>query len=132
MSEVKNKYRGSREYFLVFSELLKAAAHRGTVTYQELAAVVGLPPQGSHMAAEIGHLLGEISEDEVARQRPMLSALAVKSTGEPGLGFFELASRLRRLTDESPEARHAYWTRCCRELYECWSPHPERRGRYHG
>jgi hypothetical protein len=40
MSVVTDKYRGIGEYFSVFNELVKAARHRGTATYQELADLV--------------------------------------------------------------------------------------------
>ncbi len=40
------------------------------------------------MGKEVGHLLGEITEDEVARQRPMLSAVVVDVKGKVGPGFF--------------------------------------------
>jgi hypothetical protein len=34
MSVVKSKYRGSKEYALVYTELITAAKYRGTFTYQ--------------------------------------------------------------------------------------------------
>ena len=43
------------------------------------------------MGKETGAILGEISTDEVRAGRPMLSAVAVKTTGRPGPGFFPLA-----------------------------------------
>ncbi len=102
---VSEKYRGSGEYQLVFNELVKAAQYRGTVTYQELAHIIGLPITGSHLAKEIGHLLGEISEDQVRRGRPMLSAVAVGVDGLPGSGFFEFAEKLEKLQDKSDEGK---------------------------
>jgi hypothetical protein len=48
------QYRGTREYALIFAELITAARYRGTVTYQELAELVGLPLQGNFMGAELG------------------------------------------------------------------------------
>jgi hypothetical protein len=61
---VKDKYRRTKEYHIVFAELLVAARYRGTVTYQEIAQIMKLKPRGNYMGREVGHLLGEISEDE--------------------------------------------------------------------
>ncbi|HEX8906918.1 MAG TPA: hypothetical protein VF771_18855, partial [Longimicrobiaceae bacterium] len=68
------KYAGSKEFLVVYAELIRAAQYRGVTTYQHVAAVVGLPPQGSHMGKEVGQLLGEISHAEERAGRPMLSA----------------------------------------------------------
>ena len=97
MAIVTDKYRGTGEYFLVFNELVAAAKYRGTVTYQELAGVVGLPIVGAYMGTEIGHILGEISEDEHELGRPMLSAVAVGVAGMPGDGFFCVCKELRQI-----------------------------------
>src|SRR5215216_3351161 len=105
MTNVADKYRGSKEYFLVYSELINAARYRGTVTYQEIAAIMGLPLQGNYMSKETGQILGEISEDEFNRERPMLSAIAVTANGQPGSGFFGLAKTLGELEDETEEGK---------------------------
>jgi hypothetical protein len=94
---ITRKYRGTGEYFLVFNELVGAARYRGTVTYQELADVVVLPTVGAYMSSEIGHILGEISEDENSINGPMLSAVAVGVSGMPGDGFFECAKLLKKI-----------------------------------
>ena len=86
-SSVSGKYRSTVTYFLVYGELINAARHRGTVTYQEIAARLGLPLKRSYMGAEVGHILGEISVDEAQYGRPMLSAVAIGVSGQPGSGF---------------------------------------------
>jgi hypothetical protein len=96
MSVVTNRYRGTTDYIRVRAELVHAAEYRGVTTYQDLAVIMGLPLQGSHMGKETGHVLGEISEDEVNAGRPMLSALAVSVSGKAGPGFFALAKDLGR------------------------------------
>jgi len=118
---VANKYRGSREYLLVYSELIDAARYRGTLTYKTIASIMGLPPSGNHMAAETGWLLGEISEDEVNQGRPMLSALAIGVKGSPGGGFFSLASELGKLQDDSKEGKRKFWEKEKEATYEAWS-----------
>jgi hypothetical protein len=59
------EYRGTKEYGLIFAELIVAARHRGTVTYQELAELVGLPTRGTNMGVEIGGYIGAIAEGQV-------------------------------------------------------------------
>jgi len=88
------QYRGSKEYQLVFAELITASKYRGTLTYQEVAKLLGWPLTGQYMGTEIGRILGEISEDEASNGRPMLSAIVTTVEGYPGPGFFELARQL--------------------------------------
>jgi len=120
MPVVSDKYRGTKKYHLIYSELITAARYRGTITYQEIAKIIGLPLKGNYMGAEIGHLLGEISEDEVNAGRPMLSSIAVNVQGSPGSGFFELARSLGKLTEESKEAENDFWEEESEAVYEIW------------
>ena len=100
--------------------MVRAAQYRGVTTYQDIAVILGLPLSGSHMGKEVGWILGEISEDEVNADRPMLSSVAVGVNGKAGPGFFGLARKLSRLAangDESKfwekeqSATHAAWKR---------------------
>ena len=120
MITVEPKYRGKKEYFLVLSELITAARFKGKVTYQEIAKLIGFPPEGNYMGAEIGHLLGEISEDEVKYGRPMLSAIVVTTAGHPGPGFFELARNLERLAATSRDEEVRFWEKEVAAVYEAW------------
>ncbi len=117
---MSKQYRGTREYALIFAELITAARYRGTVTYQELAELVGLPTHGSHMGAELGAYLGAISEDEVQQGRPMLSAIAVGKNGRPGGGFFPFAKELGRLASDEPADQQAFWEAEKKVVYATW------------
>ena len=117
MAENEGKYRGTKDYALVYAELITAAKYRGTVTYQELAKIMGLPMRGSHLSRQIGTILGEISEDEVARERPMLSAIAVGVQGLPGPGFYTLARNVGRLTEQDEQT---FWEAESQAVYEAW------------
>lgn len=108
------------EYHLIYSELIRAARHRGTVTYQELAHVVGLPLSGNHMGSRIGRLLGTVSQNEVNQKRPMLSAIAVTTAGKPGGGFFRIAREMGKLTSEDSEDEHTFWEQQCASCYQIW------------
>ena len=120
MPKTKSTYRNSQEYALVYSELVTAARYRGYVTYQEIAKLLGWPQQGQWMGAQIGKLLGEISEDEQNCGRPLLSAIAVSVTGMPGPGFFEWARQLRRLDSDDRAQERAFWEKECRAVHEAW------------
>jgi len=115
-----DKYRGSREYLLVYAELIGAARYRGTITYQEIAGMIGLPSSGSHMGREIGQLLGEIAQEEHQNGRPMLTAIAVGVSGEPGPGFFRLARELGKLEDSSREGERELWVEEMAAVYHAW------------
>jgi hypothetical protein len=113
-------YRGSKEYLLIYSELIKAAQHHGVVTYQELADLVGLPLQGNFMGKELGHYTGEISREEMEHGRPMLSAIVVGASGKPGGGFFGLAKESGRLTSDDPAEQNTFWEAEKKAVYETW------------
>lgn len=120
MVVVADKYRGKKIYHIIYSELITAARYRGTVTYQEIARLMGLPLSGNYMGLEVGHILGEISEDEHAQGRPMLSAVAVGASGTPGEGFYILACELKKFNDDSAEAKKRFWQREKAEVYKTW------------
>lgn len=113
-------YRGTKEYILIYAELVNAAQHRGTVTYQELAQLVGLPLQGNFMGQELGHYTGEISREEMEHGRPMLSAIVVGTSGKPGGGFFGLAKQLGKLTSDDPDEQAAFWRSEKQAVHDTW------------
>jgi hypothetical protein len=115
------KYFGTKEYLLVYGELIAAARYRGVSTYQAIAQLMGLPLSGNHMSREVGLILGEITEAELDQGRPMLSALAVGVNGVPGEGFYSLGKQLGRLTDDSKEGRAAFWESEKQAVYQAWA-----------
>lgn len=50
MTTIGSKYRGTQEFLRVYSKLIAAAESRGKVSYQEVAAVLGIETPGHHMA----------------------------------------------------------------------------------
>jgi hypothetical protein len=48
MNAEQSRYRGKKEYALIYTELITAAKYRGTVTYQEIAQIMCLPLTGKH------------------------------------------------------------------------------------
>jgi hypothetical protein len=81
--------------------MIKRAERGATMTYTDLCGEIRailFDPYDQRLA----HLLGEISTEEDAAGRGMLTAVVVhKHDGWPGTGFFDLARSLgRRVTDE--------------------------------
>jgi hypothetical protein len=121
MTEAKARYRGTTQYQLVFAELVTAARYRGLTTYQAVADLLGIRKPGGHMAMETGSVIGEISEDEVALGRPMLSALVVQAESHrPGPGFYSWARQLGRLQSDRPEDELPFWEQERQAVYETW------------
>jgi hypothetical protein len=117
----EERYRGSKRYLLALSEIVAAARLGRTLTYGDLAEVTAFPRTGTNMGVELGHLLGEICEDEHKQGRPLLSAIVVTQKGVPGPGFFKLARHLGRLSGSSPEAEAAFWMAERDAVHKTWA-----------
>jgi hypothetical protein len=111
-------YRETTAYVRVFGELVRAAEYRGLTTYQDLAAIMGLSLAGSLMESEIGAILGEIVDEELAAGRPLLSAVVVGMSGHPGSGFFDLARKRGRM--EPGQSEGEFWASEREAVYEAW------------
>lgn len=121
MTTIGSKYRRTKEFLLVYTRLITAAQRRGTISYLDVASVLGIEQPGHHMARQVGQVLGEISEDEHASGRPMLSAVAVATTGFPGDGFFNLASEFGKYSGSSTRDKKQFWERELDQVYSEWS-----------
>jgi hypothetical protein len=115
-----SKYEGTTQFHLAYSELINAARFRGLTTYQALAQLCNLPLTGNKMGADTGEILGMITRQEMDEGRPMLSAVCVGVSGEPGEGFFGLAKRLGRFDSVDPKERMAFWRSELQAVYEAW------------
>jgi molybdopterin synthase catalytic subunit len=99
--------------------LIERAKARDTISYSELVRRIRLIELEAH-DPRLNELLMEISSEEDAAGRGMLTAIVVHRSGDmhPGPGFFELARRLGRDTsdvlkcwiDELKKV-HAYWSK---------------------
>jgi len=97
--------------------LVERARLRGMIPYSDLVSrikTIRLEPDSFALA----HMLGEISEEEDAASRGMLSVIVVHKDGDmqPGPGFFQLAKKLgRNASDkttcwvEELHRVHGYW-----------------------
>lgn len=121
MTVIGSQYCGTQEYSDVRQALITAARRKGTVFYMEVGRILGITEPGNHLQRQVGQVLGEISEDEVAQERPMLSAVAVNQRGKPGPGFYDLAWKLGKLGDPSQRGHENFWQEELRRVYHCWS-----------
>ena len=98
---------------------LRAVARAGrTVTYNDLAAAVGLEMDDPAAAGELAGILRAISTAEHAAGRPLLSVVVVGTkTGRPGKGFFKLAQRLGCYDGA---ADGAFFAQELRRVHEHW------------
>ena len=111
----------------VYTELTLAARYRGTLTYQEVAAMADLPMSGNHMGREVGLLLGEISREEHRQGRALLSALVTTSEGKVSKGFFDLVRQLGLLDSEEGAAEQRFLDQQRKAIYAHWKrPLPEK------
>ena len=97
--------------------LINRAKVRGMIPYSELTkkiTAIHMDPESYALAA----MLGELSREEDAQGRGMLSVLVVHKSGDmqPGPGFFELAQELSRGTSNILKCWinelnkvHAFW-----------------------
>jgi hypothetical protein len=106
--------------------MIEAARRRATIAYSELVAAI----RAIHFQADekpFHNLLGQISIEENAAGRGMLSVVVVHKGGDfrPGPGFFDLAHDLGRTI----VARDDFWTEELQRVYDAW-PRPHAHGRH--
>ena len=82
-------------YDELYEKLREVARQQKTTHYEDIAPMLELKMGDPADRVRIGQILGEISKQERAADRPMLSAVVTHKEDErPGLGFFELAQEL--------------------------------------
>jgi hypothetical protein len=107
-------------------EVLKQVAHEErTVTYSEIARIVGLNMQSQLDRTELGHILGAIASYEHRQGRPLLSAVSVLShDGYPSNGFFNLARELGRFSGSTEMDRLSFFATELKAIYDYWKNQP--------
>ncbi|MBF6606930.1 MAG: hypothetical protein IVW53_15290 [Chloroflexi bacterium] len=101
----------------------RARSGAGPMTYGDLARHIKTLEVEPHAFAMFS-LLGEVSAEEDAIGRGMLSAYVVSSeSGPPRAGFFELATRLGRTYDD----RRAFWVAEMQRVDAAWRTPAEHR-----
>ena len=97
--------------------LIDRAKVRGMIPYSELVKNVRSVQLEAH-DMRLFHLIGEISREEDAKGRGMLSVIVVHKSGDmqPGPGFFELADELGRNTTDILSC----WIDELKKVHACW------------
>lgn len=104
----------------ILLHLQEKARNRDTTCYGPIAELLGLDLRLACDRNRIGEVVGELSEQEHAQGRPMISAVVVKAeTRMPGKGFFTLARKLGfAVGDET-----AFHVRELSRVHEHWANH---------
>lgn len=98
--------------------MIKAAKRRAMITYSELVAQITTIDLQAH-DTRLDHLLGEVSSEEHAAGRGLLTVVVVHKTGdmEPGPGFYELAKHLGiKVAD-----KQKFWIGELHKVHAAWS-----------
>lgn len=103
----------------LYERLLTAARAQETVFYGEVAEVLGVGADEPSAVAAVGERLAEISRQEVAEGRPMLSSIVVRVEDHlPGPELMQLGQELNQVAEGEDEVSfavrqikmvHAYW-----------------------
>ncbi len=114
----EDKWNAAKEE--IRAVLVETARQRGMITYSDLVdkvKAIDIPPHGP----AIGQILGELSHEEDAQGRGMLTVLVVHKHGKkrPGPGFFELAEDLGRDTSNKDK----FWIDELNKVYAYWRDH---------
>lgn len=105
--------------------LIRLAVNGATITYGECGKMIGMNIVGNNFAKEIGLILGAIARYEHEADRPILTAVVVRTKPHwrPGDGFLRMASEVQRYqgpdTMDSPEGR-AFWEHERDAVYVFW------------
>ena len=115
-------------YDPVREEMIHFARMRGLVNYEVLAHTVGLPTERYMLQNLLPKLLGQISTDECAAKRPMLSAIVIRKDKKvPGDGFFKLAQDLGFLETGATRAESTeFWKQEKEDVFREWSDRASR------
>lgn len=98
--------------------MIARAKSRGMIPYSDLVRGIAAVHLEAH-DQRLFHLIGEISAEEDAVGRGMLSVVVVHKTGDmqPGPGFFELAQQLGRDTTDILKC----WVSELHRVHAVWS-----------
>ena len=98
--------------------MIQRAKVRGMITYSDLVTQISAVRFEAH-DLRLFHLLGEISEEEEAAGRGMLSVVVVHKRGDmqPGPGFFVLGEHLGYDTKDLLQ----FWIAQLKKVHAFWS-----------
>lgn len=102
----------------VVEELRRVARSGGVTHYFSLAPLAGVSIGDAAGRLRVAEILKQISTEEHAAGRPLLSAVVVmKGKKLPGAGFFGLAQRVGLYDGADPQA---FWRREVQRVWDYW------------
>lgn len=101
--------------------LVERAKIGATIQYGQLNEMLGCPYnlEISSERTRMGDDLGDISEVENSQGRPLLSSIVVNTNGLSGVGFFEMAERLK-LFEPSKLSKKKFQEQEQKRVFEYW------------
>ena len=98
--------------------LIEVARRKDNITYSELATEITAINIEAH-DSRMNHLLGEISSEEDAQGRGMLTAIVVHKSGDlrSGPGFYDLAKSLGKDTSD----KDFFWISEVKTVHDYWA-----------
>ena len=108
------------------NSLIKLAKNKEHKRYQEFSDefMLGYDMQDIQDRQKIGNILGQISESEHSKGRPLLSVFIQHEDGLPGPGFFSMAEQLGRFIPTFMDKKQ-FVTREMTYAYNYWNKHKE-------
>lgn len=107
----------------IYEKLVDLALGGRLTTYSQIAPLAGLSMDIEEDRERISDLLGEILRNEVANDRPLLTAIVVHKGNDnnPGEGFFSMAHQLGSF-DGSRDAlvRLEFWVHEVGRVHTYW------------
>jgi hypothetical protein len=102
----------------VYEKLIEVARSRKTISYGELGRVADQTIESDDDIKQLGFLLDEIADQEVAAGRPLLAVVVVsEKTNMPGGGLFKYAKRKKlQKTDDM-----TFFVTELKRVYDHWS-----------
>jgi hypothetical protein len=106
---------------VVHNRLVRLAQARRTVSFREIASLVGTDARSRVSQIRTSKVLSEISVYEHSHARPMLSALVLdREGGSPGREFFVLARTLGRYSGEDEGSDRRFLAAEIRSVWHQW------------
>jgi hypothetical protein len=105
----------------LFRRLIEVAAAQLTISYTEIANLLGLDMSNPDDRLRIGDMLDEINHAEHHAGHPMISAVVVHAQeGVPGPGFFVCARELGQLTSRNRQDELAFFVQELQRVHAHW------------
>lgn len=111
------------DHMLLKEALVEVARNRGTITYGEIAPLLGLNTRLSCDRTRLMRVLHSVCGGEKDCGMPLLGAVVVaKATGIPGKGFFAFSRELGFYadSDNTGEAAREYHRQELRRVHDAW------------